>query len=103
MCADGTVFDGSQCSPVVVPPTVVCGANQIEVDGVCVCNSGLYMVGNQCLGCPAYTTWNGRYCQCGCDVAAWCLGQPFSRWDSDSNICVCESGYTRVNGICTQV
>ena len=101
-CAAGTAFDGSQCSPVVVPPTITCGANQIEVNGACVCNSGLYLIKSQCLACPPYTTWNGKFCQCGCDVAGWCLGQPFSVWDSKNNVCNCQAGYTRVNGICSQ-
>lgn len=99
-CPAGTVFDGSQCTTTTVV-TVTCGSNQVAVDGVCVCNSGLYLIDGACLACPAYTTWNGKFCQCGCDTSAWCLGQPFSSWDSATSICNCQTGYTRVNGICS--
>jgi hypothetical protein len=84
-----------------VQPTLICGSNQVEINGVCVCNSGLYNVGGLCLPCPAYTNWNGKFCQCGCDTTGWCFGQPFSYFNSTTKACSCLAGYTNVNGICT--
>jgi hypothetical protein len=102
-CPANTTFDGQTCASngVNPPPSPTCGSNQISVGGACVCNSGLYLINGQCLACPAYTSWNGKYCQCGCDTSAWCLGQPFSVWDNTNKICNCAAGYTRVNGICS--
>lgn len=100
-CPTGSQFDGSQCSLVkVTPEPTPCGSNQVRVNNECVCNDGLHLINNECLACPRYTTWNGKFCQCGCDPQAWCLGEPFSAWDSENKICNCQSGYTRVNGIC---
>lgn len=103
-CPAGTSFDGVQCaSRTVTQTTLTCGSNQVAVNGACVCNDGLYLINGVCLACPAYTTWNGKFCVCGaCDVSSWCLGQPFSVWDSTTNTCGCKSGYTLVNGICSQ-
>ena len=101
-CPQDTRFDGAKCASTVVVPPNNCGANQVSVNGKCVCNSGLYLIKGECLACPPYTTWNGKFCQCGCDTSEWCLGQPFSQWDSANKICICASGYTRVNGICSQ-
>ena len=101
-CPAGTVYDGAHCkSTEVVAPEVKCGSNQIVIDGKCVCNSGLYLIQNKCLACPPYTTWNGKYCVCGCDTSQWCLGLPFSQWDSSAKLCVCQPGYLMVNGLCT--
>jgi len=59
-CPNGTAFDGSQCSKST--SAITCPSNQILVDGKCVCNSGLYLINDQCMPCPAYTRWNGKYC-----------------------------------------
>ena len=105
-CPSGTFFDGLKCVSRSVTPaatTVTCGSNQVAVNGECVCNDGLYLINGVCLACPAYTTWNGKYCVCGeCGVSSWCLGQPFTVWDSASSTCGCQSGYTLVNGICSK-
>lgn len=101
-CPSGTAFDGSQCSSTTkVSTTIACGSNQVLINGNCVCNNNLYLINGQCLACPPYTVWNGKYCQCGCDTQEWCLGQPFSKWDSATNACGCQNGYTLVNGICS--
>ena len=103
-CPSGTFFDGLKCvSRTVSEPTVTCGSNQVAINGECVCNDGLYLINGVCLACPAYTIWNGKYCVCGdCGVESWCLGQPFSVWDSASGTCGCQSGYVLVNGVCSK-
>lgn len=103
-CPDNTTFDGAQCvSKNITNVTVTCPSGQVAVKNQCVCNDGLYLIGGKCLACPPYTRWNGKFCQCGCDTKEWCLGMAFSLWDEATQMCVCQAGYTLVNGVCAQV
>lgn len=100
-CSTGTVFDGKACSStVIVNPTITCNSNQVFVNNQCVCSDGFYNINNSCLSCPDNSSWNGVACICSnSNVANWCMGQVYTQNVNGS--CVCQSGYTQVNGICT--
>jgi hypothetical protein len=66
-----------------------------------VCNSGLYLINGQCISCPPYTNWNGKFCDCNCDSSSWCFGRAFSVFNMSDSSCSCQSGYVLVNGVCT--
>jgi hypothetical protein len=97
-CPVGTMFDGRQCSPIVVNATVTCGSNEILSKGQCVCQNNFYRINGVCYQCPANTKWNGVYCECNMPTTDWCLGKPYTNYNN--GVCSCISGYVNVNGLC---
>lgn len=97
-CQAGYTYDGTNCT---YSPNVQCtGSNQIAVNNVCVCQDGFYPYYNNCIKCLFPSVWNGLYCD---RYVENCLAITFAMIDPGSGACMCQEGYSMMDGACMEV
>ena len=73
----------------------VCGPNEIDQNGVCVCDTGFNRISGVCDVCPINTIYNPTFEACQAEVV--CRADEIKLEDQ----CVCNERSIRVDGLCT--